>query len=145
MNSALARKVTILLLSVITALVVFTYFLQAPFTLLKPHALIVEECYHDVFPNAIYSIGYVALYLMLAQCLIDQTRLTDATHKVLVVAITTAALTSFVCYYFTQRAPTPTFFSRWFYEVRFKAVVHDVLLLVMTYLVYDRLDGLISP
>lgn len=134
------RHATALALAIVSALVFFTYMLKLPFALLPQHTAIVKEYYYEkMFPNALFDILFVLLYLCIALYACD--RLHIETHnRPLVVAIVTAILTAAFCLYFTaQKRDDTNFFSKWFYEVGYKSVVYDVLLLTGTFVVYQFL------
>ena len=57
-------------------------------------------------------------------------------EQIVVVALTTATLTSLFCFYFRSYPQSQNFFSKWFHQVGYSSVVYDVILLKIVYIVY---------
>lgn len=132
------REVTLLLVAIIGCLFVVTYLLRVPFVLFDPG--VVGEYYETrAFPNVWHDVLFVGMYLV--PSLICRVRLKwSCVHSVLVAAATTAVLTGAACALFRARPyDANNFFSKWFHQVGYGAVVYDTILVVLTLLAFERL------
>lgn len=143
------REATALFLSVVASVVCFIYILGLPFLLLPAHAPLLRKHYHDsLFPNVFVDILSIALYLAVALVVTRLAPVPPFAHA-LIVAGVAAAATSVVCV-LTQRtvggeklvnrylsASHP--FRVWFDELGYKAILYDVVIVLMSYFVYKSM------
>ena len=62
----------------------------------------------------------------------------------LVILGTTLVISGGFMLYFTNSPPTSSFFSKWFHRAGFKAVIYDIVLLTLIYIVYAGVMSLIK-
>jgi len=91
----------------------------------------VEEYATDIF--------LVAVYFYIASFFAKMLGIRDFKGRVVVLAITTALISGTFCAYFVSRPVSATFFSRWFHKASWGAVLYDVILLTLIYVVFERL------
>ena len=134
------HELTALILSIVTSLVIFTYMMKLPYIVMPEHSEIIDEYYKDkMYPNALLDVGFIVVYIGIALNICTHTS-AQSYMEPIIVGLVTASLTAFFCFIFnTREKNNNNFFSRWFHEVKYKSVVYDVLLIIMTHIVYKLL------
>ncbi len=134
------RKLTALVGAIVTSLVVVTYCLNLPHILMPKHESLIREYYIvNMFPNFLFDVLFIVVYLAIPMFVKHQLKL-NVTQTICVVAIVTACLTALACAIFRMRPVAPSnFFSRWFHAVGSNAIVYDVMLVTISYALYERL------
>jgi hypothetical protein len=129
------REATALIFATVTSIVLFTYMLRLPFVLIPSHQEVVREYYYEkMIPNVWLDVIFIVLYLLPA---IYLSRSLDTALQPIVVAGVTAILTSGFCFLFRQKPmDKENFFSKWFHTVGYASVMYDVILLVLTFVLY---------
>ena len=134
MNAQIASA---FLFASITSLFFFVYALRIPHRLTASPTL-VDEYYKNV-GNIILDMFFIACYLAISLLVINLTKLPRGMATTTVtIAVTTGLLTAgFTAFFRSQPLNIQNFFSRWFHQAGYTAVVYDVLLLVCVYLIFD--------
>lgn len=123
---------------------IITYLLKIPH-IVTGNPKIVNQYYLTNFTTNIpLDYLFVLLYYLVGHIFIQIFKVKKDINKILVIAITTALLTTGFCYYFTSSKQTSTFFSKWFHTVGYSSVIYDVLLLVFIYIIYLYLNKVIQ-
>ena len=87
--------------------------------------------------NIIYDYFFIGVYLLIGLYIIDKFDIKDNIHQILVITIVTILLTGGFMLYFQSKPKTyDNFFSVWFHTVSYKSIIYDIILLILTYLLY---------
>ncbi len=139
------EQLTALILAIVSSLVLFTYMMKLPHVVMPRHSEIINEYYYDnMFPNALLDVGFIVIYIGIAMYLC---KIISAESHIepLIVALVTSLLTASFCFSFNLAEKNEdNFFSKWFHEVKYKSVIYDVILVVMTFIMYKYLLSLIK-
>ena len=120
----------------LVSLFTVTYALQVPHMITGQPALVREYYEKRYATNVPMDIFFIGCYLWLSFQLANHLGMHTYVEQMLVVALTTAALTSLFCFYFRSYPQSQIFFSRWFHQVGYSSVIYDVILLQIVYIVY---------
>ena len=132
----LIKELLFLIIAFCVGIFFLTYLLNLP-GLVTGKQKIVNEYYKNNFiTNVPLDLFFILLYFLVAYLVMILLKVKSDGGKLLTVAVVTSLLTGFFCYYFTSRAMTKSFFSRWFNTVGYSSIVYDVILLVFIYAVY---------
>ena len=95
----------------------------------------VNEYYYDNFlSSTLLDYFLVFAYLLVAQCVIYGLNANYIAHRLTLVIVTTLCISGgFYLYFKSKPLDKTSFFSRWFYNAGFSAVVYDIVLLTVTY------------
>ena len=130
------KELLFLIIAFCVGIFLLTYILNLP-GLVTGKQEIVDEYYKNNFiTNVPLDLFFILLYFLVAYGFMKLLKVTSDCGKLMTVAIVTAVLTGLFCYYFTSRAVTKNFFSRWFNTVGYSSIIYDVILLVFIYAVY---------
>jgi len=81
----------------------------------------------------------VAIYLFLSLYIADKLIGATSTHleNIGIILLTTLVISGSFWAYFVKQPISSSFFSQWFHKAGFKAVLYDMLLLILIYVVYS--------
>ena len=103
---------------------------------------LVEEYYIDNYVKyIIFDYFLVLIYILLASSIIWMFNIKSDCNKILIVILTTIIISSSFGYYYLNNDKTSSFFSRWFHTVGYLAVLYDIILVGMVYIVYNYMDN----
>ena len=132
----LVKELLFLIIAFCVGIFFLTYLLNLP-GLVTGKQKIVDEYYKTNFiTNVPLDLFFILLYFLVAYLVMILLKVKSDGGKLLTVAVVTALLTGFFCYYFTSKKMTTSFFSRWFNTVGYSSIIYDVILLVFIYAVY---------
>ena len=118
---------------------IITYLLNIP-TLVSGQKNIIDEYYIKNFvTNIPMDFIFVLVYFLIAYLLIYLFKIDNIYFKILIVALTTAALTCGFTYYFINKPLTTNIYSRWFHSVGYNSITYDTILITFIYIVYSYL------
>ena len=97
--------------------------------------LVVEYYYDRALESFVLDIFLVAAYISVAMYAGKLLKINqkDNVQQLIVLCVTTIAISGSFMLYFNTGGSPGTFFSRWFKQVGYKAVVYDVLLICSVY------------
>lgn len=105
---------------------------------------LVKQYYYDNWKFYLPFDYFLALvYLLSAYYLAKKIGIKSQAKYLLVILGTTVLISGSFWAYFSSTPLTSSFFSQWFHRAGFKAVIYDLLLLTLMYLVYVGLMKLI--
>lgn len=113
-----------------------TYALQVPHRITGQPTLVREYYEKKYATNVPIDIFFIACYLWLSFQLANLLGMNTYVEQIVMVALTTATLTSLFCFYFRSYPQSQNFFSKWFHQVGYSSVVYDVILLKTVYIIY---------
>lgn len=137
---AVIKEILLLLVAYSITFIISTtlvvYVLHLP-TFITGQKDMVNEYYYDNFlSSALFDYFLVFAYLLVAQGVIYGLNANYISHRLTIVMITTLCISgSFYMYFKSQPLDKKSFFSRWFYKAGFNAVVYDIVLLTITYII----------
>ena len=123
---------------------IITYLLKFPHIVTGNPKIVNQYYITNLTTNLPLDYLFVLLYYLVGYIFIKLLKIKKDFNKILVIAITTAILTTGFCFYFTSSKQTSTFFSKWFHTVGYSSVIYDVVLLVFIYLIYLYLNKVIQ-
>jgi hypothetical protein len=127
------------LLAYILVTIIGIYILNLP-TVITGETAIVREYYYKGWKTYLpIDLLLVFAYFLVAEAIWNAAGITRTSGRLVVLTLVTIALTGGWCWWFTSRPQTGTFFSRWFHLVGWQAVLFDVVLLGLIYLLYASL------
>lgn len=118
-------------------MLVFVYGLNLP-RYITQNEVLVHEYYFDVYSslNVILDFFLIIAYLLIASLFIYLFQVRSHIKQLLIVLLTTCIISSLFMLYFRLSPIYPSsFFSRWFHRVGFRAVVYDMILLALVFIV----------
>ena len=87
--------------------------------------------------NIINDYFLIGVYLFIGLYIINKFNIKDNIHQVLIITLVTIVLTGGFMLYFQSKPKTyDQFFSVWFHTASYKSIIYDIILLVLTYLLY---------
>ena len=135
---AVLKEITLLLVAYSIAFIISTtlivYILHIP-TFITGQQKMVNEYYYDNFlSSTLLDYFLVFAYLLVAQCVLYGLNANYIAHRLTLVIVTTLCISGgFYLYFKSKPLDKTSFFSRWFYNAGFSAVVYDIVLLTVTY------------
>ena len=122
-------------LSLCIITIVYVYILNIPEFISQEPALVVEYYYDRALESFVIDIFLVAAYIsvsMYAGKLLEINQ-KDNVQQLIMLCLTTIAISGSFMMYFNAGGSPGTFFSRWFKQAGYKAVVYDVVLICSVY------------
>jgi len=117
---------------VTTTLVV--YVLHLPTFITGQTKLVQEYYYENFFKSFVLDLFLVLIYLLISQLGIYWLNANHILTRIIIVAFTTLCISGGFYLFFTGRPlDKGSFFSKWFYAAGFRAVLYDIVLLMITY------------
>ena len=105
---------------------------------------LIKEYYYDNFSNVvIFDFFLISIYLAFGLYIIQLLKTKTLVYQTIIIILTTILISGGFAFYFLNIPKNKTFFSRWFYSVRYLAVVYDIILIVSVFLIYTYLKKLI--
>ena len=125
-------------LTFIIITVIVVYGIGLPYLISGQEAL-VKEYYKDHWMFYLtLDFFLVALYLFLAESLANRLGYKKFYEKLLILWAVTIAISGGFWLFFSMRTMTSSFFSRWFHKAGVGAVVYDLVLLTLMYVLYHQ-------
>lgn len=116
--------------------VFLVYMINAPYILTQQSKMIKEYYYDNAFNSFIFDIFLTAAYLLIAQYIIYLLDVENFSLKLVIVALTTLFISGmFYNMYMSYPLDKSSFFSRWFYNAGFSAVIYDIIYLLVLYII----------
>mgnify|MGYP000968151419 FL=1 len=135
MNEIIKRgSAYFLSLCIVTA--IYVYILNIPEFISQAPALVTEYYYDRALESFVLDIFLVAAYITVAMYAgkllnINQK---DNVQQLIMLCLTTIAISGSFMLYFNSGGSPGTFFSRWFKQVGYKAIVYDMVLICSVYM-----------
>ena len=127
-------------LSFFVSTLVLVYLLQLPRWITQQPDLVREYYIQNAVQNLILDFFLVAFYLAIASFFIWLCGFSHQhTLALLTVVLTTIILSGSFFLYFGLKPVNDTFFSRWFHNAGWNAVVYDVILVASIFVLYSIL------
>lgn len=140
----IVKELLLLIIAFCVGLFLLTYVINLP-GIITGKQKIVDEYYRKNFiTNVPLDLFFILCYFLVAYLVMLLLKVKKNWVKLAIVAIVTAVLTIFFCYYFTSKPLTESFFSRWFNTVGYSSAIYDVILLVFIYGIYLYLNKYVS-
>lgn len=103
---------------------------------------LVKEYYIDNYIKyIIFDYFLILIYILLAYSIIWMFNIKSNCNKILIVILTTIIISSSFGYYYLNNDKSSSFFSRWFHTVGYLAVLYDIILVGIVYIVYNYMDN----
>lgn len=130
----------------VITLILLVYLLKLPYILTGADDLVNEYYVQHALTNIPLDFLLVTLYLLAAYALFwcVGVQIHQVAFRTVLVALTAILLSGFFVLYFTKQPLSPSFFSRWFHQVGWSAVLYDAILLMTIYIVYRRLSTIFN-
>ena len=122
-------------LSLCIVTTIYVYMMNIPEFISQAPDLVVEYYYDRALESFVLDIFLVAAYISVAMYAGKLLKINqkDNVQQLIVLCVTTIAISGSFMLYFNTGGSPGTFFSRWFKQVGYKAVVYDVLLICSVY------------
>lgn len=131
-------------LSYFTVMMVLVYLFNIPQLVTNDKKGLIKEYYYDNFSNVvIFDFFLISIYLAFGLYIIQLLKTKTLVYQTIIIILTTILISGGFAFYFLNIPKNKTFFSRWFYSVRYLAVVYDIILIVSVFLIYTYLKKLI--
>ena len=121
----------------------FVYILRLPYLVTQKNLIVNEYYFTNILTNLPLDFIFVLLYYLVAYFVINKFNIKKNVNKIIIIALVTVLLTGLFLLYFISNKQTSNFFSRWFHNVGYSSIIYDVLLLIMIYMVYKKIGGLL--
>ena len=138
------KELLLMIIAFSVGLFFLTYILNLPGVLTGKQKIVDEYYRKNFLTNVPLDLFFILMYFLVAYGVMRLLNVKRDNGQLLTVAVVTALLTGFFCYYFTSKPLTGSFFSRWFNTVGYSSILYDVILLVFIYAVYLYLKDYIS-
>ena len=127
----------------IISMFLFVYILRLPYLVTQKNLIVNEYYFTNILTNLPLDFIFVLLYYLVAYFVINKFNIKKNVNKIIIIALVTVLLTGLFLLYFISNKQTSNFFSRWFHNVGYSSIIYDVLLLIMIYMVYKKIGGLL--
>jgi len=115
-------------------LFIVTFVLRIPQNLTSSSSLVNEYYFKNFTLSVPLDFILVYAYLQAAFYVLSIYKTRSLLSEIVIVALVTMVLTGSFCLYFLSQPKTSSFFSRWFHSAKYKTVIYDVILLVLTFI-----------
>ena len=116
----------------------FVYLINLPSFITGADRLVYEYYYINGIYNYFFDFFVVGIYLIIANYIINLLNIKK--YKVIYVILTTILISTLFMIYFISYKKSNLFFSRWFHNAKFYAVIYDVIIVTSIYLLYIILN-----
>jgi len=123
----------ILALSVVTFVIV--YILDLPTYLSGAKSLVKEYYYDNAINSFIFDIFLITIYISLAMLIVKYLKIKDNAGGILAVILSVIIISSSFMFLFNNGFGKGTFFSKWFKQAGYKAIMYDIILITSTYII----------
>lgn len=115
---------------------IYVYILNIPEFISQAPALVLEYYYDRAIESFILDVFLVAAYISAAMYAgkLFKINQKNNVHQLIMLCLTTIAISGSFMLYFNAGGSPGTFFSRWFKEVGYKAIVYDTVLICSVYI-----------
>lgn len=114
---------------------VVIYALRLPNFITQNKELVTEYYYTNPFTYLCLDFVLIAIYLLMAALFIWLLHIESQALQLITVMIVTLIISGAFMFYFLYTPMSRSFFSRWFHAVSWKAVLYDILLLSIVFIV----------
>ena len=123
-------------LSLCIITIVHVYILNIPEFISQAPALVSEYYYDRALESFVLDIFLVAAYISVSMYAGKLLKINqkDNVQQLIVLCLTTIAISGSFMMYFNSGGSPGTFFSRWFKQVGYKAIVYDMVLICSVYM-----------
>ena len=137
---------TIYTLSYFTITTIFVYMFNLPQIITNDKQGLIKEYYIKNFVNVIIFDYFLILgYLTFNNWLIKIFKINTLFGEILMNILGTALISGgFMLYFLNKPLNKNIFFSKWFYSVTWKAVVYDIFLIVLTFLLIKLIYNILN-
>lgn len=131
----LKKLITIYTLSYFTITTIFVYLLNLPQIITNDKKGLIKEYYQDNFVNVIiFDYFLILFYLLFNQLFIKLFNIQSSLGQIIINILGTIFISgSFMIYFLNQPYNKNSFFSKWFYSVKWKAVLYDIFLIILCF------------
>lgn len=118
-------------------ILLFVYILNLPVLITGNKKLVNEYYVKNIHQSILFDTIIVAIYLIIANFIINLLNIKNILYKSLVVFITTLVISGIAYLYFIFRPMTNNFYSRWFHSVGVKGILYNIIIILLIYLLYE--------
>lgn len=146
-ENKLLKLLAVYTLSYFTITTIFVYLLNLPQIITNDKKGLIKDYYIKNFVNVIvFDYFLISIYLLFNQLLINTFNVKSLFGQLLINIIGTILISgSFMIYFLNKPLNKNSFFSKWFYSVKWKAVVYDILLIllcfILTKMIYNKINN----
>jgi hypothetical protein len=130
------KLITIYTLSYFTITTIFVYLLNLPQLITNDKEGLIKEYYKDNFVNVIiFDYFLIMFYLLFNQLFIKLFNIQSTIGQIIINILGTIFISgSFMIYFLNKPYNKNSFFSKWFYSVKWKAVLYDIILILLCFM-----------
>jgi hypothetical protein len=123
--------------------ILLVYIIKVPFILTNNSPLVTEYYIDNYIANLLLDFFLIGFYILIGLLFIKVFKIEKPSMKLFMIIIATIMISGGFMLYFLNTKKTSSFFSRWFHSVTYRAVIYDIILVGLTYLVYKYMNLLI--
>ena len=123
--------------------ILLVYIIKVPFILTNNSPLVTEYYIDNYIANLLLDFFLIGFYILIGLLFIKVFKIENPSMKLFMIIIATIMISGGFMLYFLNTKKTSSFFSRWFHSVTYRAVIYDIILVGLTYLVYKYMNLLI--
>lgn len=142
MNKNLVKFINYCLAFAFTT-ILLVYIIKLPFILTNNSPLVTEYYIDNYIANLLLDFFLIGFYILVGLLFIRVFKIKKTSIKLIMIILTTILISGGFMLYFLNTKKTSSFFSRWFHSVTYRAVIYDIILVGLTYLVYKYMNLLI--
>lgn len=142
MNKNLVKFINYCLAFAFTT-ILLVYIIKLPFILTNNSPLVTEYYIDNYTANLLLDFFLIGFYILVGLLFIRVFKIKKTSIKLIMIILTTILISGGFMLYFLNTKKTSSFFSRWFHSVTYRAVIYDIILVGLTYLVYKYMNLLI--
>lgn len=142
MNKNLVKFINYCLAFAFTT-ILLVYIIKLPFILTNNNPLVTEYYIDNYIANLLLDFFLIGFYILVGLLFIRVFKMKKTGMKLIMIILTTILISGGFMLYFLNTKKTSSFFSRWFHSVTYRAVIYDIILVGLTYLVYKYMNLLI--
>lgn len=124
-------------LSLCIVALILVYILNLPGFITQSDGLVKEYYYKNALSSFILDVFLIAAYISVAMYVGKAIKInqSDNSQQLLVLFLTTIAISGGFMLYFSLGFNSGTFFARWFKNVGYKAIIYDVIFVCSVYII----------
>ena len=123
--------------------ILLVYIIKLPFIITNNNPLVTEYYIDNYVSNLLLDFFLIAFYIMVGLLFIKAFKIKKIGMKLGMIVLVTILISGGFMIFYLSNKKTPDFFSRWFHSVTYRAVIYDIILVGITYLVYKYMNLLI--
>lgn len=123
--------------SILLGTIILVYIFKLPFFFTDNYKLIHEYYYKNIINSFIFDYFLIFIYIFSASYVFNYYNINKFIYKLVIMILTTFIISSsFYLFFISYPINKNSFFSKWFHDVKFNAVIYDIILVSCIFIIY---------